>query len=109
MAPRSRRRPYRVCPTALRREAMWTEHDSVAIGWRSCWALGEEREYLRHRSCHTATLASPVGPSRRNAVERQDEGNCVTVVSLLDYSAAYRRSTRLRARPPQAPVTVEYR
>jgi hypothetical protein len=31
----------------------WTAHRSVAIGWRSCWAVGEEREYLRHRSTTT--------------------------------------------------------
>jgi hypothetical protein len=32
---------------------LWTAHDSVAIGWRSCWAVGEERDYLRHRSAQT--------------------------------------------------------
>ena len=33
----------------------------------------------------------------------------VTVVSLLDYSAAYWRSTRPLPQPPEAPVAVEYR
>ncbi|HEV7579427.1 MAG TPA: CDP-alcohol phosphatidyltransferase family protein [Mycobacterium sp.] len=33
----------------------------------------------------------------------------VTVVSLLDYSAAYWRLTRPLPQPPQAPATVEYR